>query len=624
VDHRAPARSTRFWISVAAGAALLVALPMVLSSFQLFFATTVLCYVLIAAGLNIVLGYSGQLSVAHAGLVGIGAYTTAVMLAVWDAPILLCLATSALVATVFGIVVGIPALRIRGHYLALATLAFQMIVQTILWNWVDVTGGPNGKPVPFTHLFGMDLGDTEMYWFVATIVLMMLVMTRNLARSRFGRALVAVREQDIMAEVMGVNLARYKTQAFAASAFYAGLGGGLFAIAVGHLDPAAFMLWQTVAFIVMVLLGGAGTVAGPILGGVLVGGAPEFFRAFEEFWPIFYFVTIILILMFLPAGMVGGLQKLARRFLPAQWVRSKFEVGVREQAEKDRTGEAGVEAPAAIHVIEESPEPATAQKERAEPLIEVHDVSLRFGGLQALHRVNLDVRRGEVAGLIGPNGAGKTTLFNVMTRVLVPNVGRIVFDGQDLASYRTHQIVGLGLSRTFQNVAVAPSLSVAENVILGMHNGLDSGLFRSAMRTRRTRTEEREASLRARALLDQLNLGPYADNRVTELPLGLQRRIELARALAANPKLVLLDEPASGLSQEEAGELIADIRSLQRYGITVLVIEHNVRFVMGLCSHVSVLDKGKIIYHGSAAGAQRDERVIEAYLGKEEYNHVGG
>jgi branched-chain amino acid transport system ATP-binding protein/branched-chain amino acid transport system permease protein len=609
-----PARQTLFWASLALGVLALLLLPVLLTSFHLFFATLVLCYVIVAVGLNVVLGYSGQISITQAGLMGIGAYATTLLILRAGLPMAAALAVGAIFTTLIGCVVAIPALRIRGHYLALATLAFQLIVQTIIANWIDVTRGPNGLPVPSVDLFGLALDDRGTYWLVAAIALAMVVFARNVARSRFGRALIAIRDDELVAQVMGVDLTRYKTQAFGVSAFYAGLGGGLFAITVGFLDPAAFTLWESVRHLVMVILGGMGTILGPVVGAILVGGAPEFLQGFEERWPIIYYVTLIVILMFLPAGVVGGLQRAFGRVLPADLVRTRHEVGVRRvAAEPD-------ERPAPAAATPGRDEELVA--EEGEPILVVRNVSLRFGGLQALTDVSLDVREGEIAGLIGPNGAGKTTLFNVMTRVIRPDEGDILLGGHRLLEHRTHEIVGLGLSRTFQNVELCGSMSVAENVILGSHHRLGSGLLKAGLRAPGMIAEERRVSLFARGLLEQLGLAHHAETRVSELPLGLQRRIELARALAAEPKVVLLDEPASGLSQQEAAELMADIRRLRDRGITVLVIEHNVAFVMGLCSRVTVIDKGEVIYQGSAAGAQRDDRVVEAYLGRQEYSYA--
>jgi branched-chain amino acid transport system permease protein len=245
-------------------------------------------------------------------------------------------------------------------------------------------------------------------------------------------------------------------------------------------------------------------------------------------------------------------------------------------------------------------------------------VNLAFGGLQALKDVDFQVVEGEIAGLIGPNGAGKTTLFNVITRVLRPDTGSIDFSGQEMLLVRPHEVIARGMSRTFQNIEVCSDLTVAENVIIGMHTRLPAGPFPAAFRFPSFVRAEKQASVHSREILADLNLLEYADVAVGSLPLGIQRKVEIARALAAEPRLLLLDEPASGLSQHEAQELMSDIRRLRDEGITVIVIEHNVRFVLGLVDRVTVLDKGVVIFSGLPAEAQNNPAVIDAYLGRED------
>ncbi|MCC7187092.1 MAG: ABC transporter ATP-binding protein [Acidobacteria bacterium] len=256
-------------------------------------------------------------------------------------------------------------------------------------------------------------------------------------------------------------------------------------------------------------------------------------------------------------------------------------------------------------------------------MLEVSNIAIHFGGIAALEGASFSVAPGQIKGLIGPNGAGKTTLFNVLTRVYQPSAGKLLFSGDDLLGVAPHNIVTLGISRTFQNVEMFSTMTVLENVLVGMHHTLHAGLLASGLSLPSQRREEREAMRRAREILEFLDLDGVAGAMASELPLGIQRAVALARALAANPVLLLLDEPASGLSHAEAGRLMANVRAIRDAGITVLLIEHDMRFVMGLCESITVLDRGEVICTGTPAEVSSNPRVVEAYLGKEEVSHAG-
>jgi ABC-type branched-subunit amino acid transport system ATPase component/ABC-type branched-subunit amino acid transport system permease subunit len=598
-------RQLRFYGSLLLGLAILAYLPTTVSDFRLYFFTVILCFIIAAVGMNVVSGFAGQITIAQAGLMGVGAYSTALLMKYLELPYVLAIVIAATSTALLGSLVAIPALRIKGHYLALATLAIQIIIYRILANWVAVTGGPNGLRVPTPTFFGTPFTDTSKYWFVGIIALVAIAGVRNMVRSSFGRALVTMREEQLLATVMGVNATRYKLFAFGVAALYAGLAGGLFAGTVLFLDPAAFAITDSIRFLVMLIFGGLGTVVGPVIGAVLVVGAPDFFRSFEEHWALYYYITLLVFLLFLPFGITGGLQRLAKKIRPLPLFRTFYEWGVEDFKASDAAG-AGMASRRAPIVGS------------GEPILQVRDVNLAFGGLQALKDVDFQVVEGEIAGLIGPNGAGKTTLFNVITRVLRPDTGSIDFSGQEMLLVRPHEVIARGMSRTFQNIEVCSDLTVAENVIIGMHTRLPAGPFPAAFRFPSFVRAEKQASVHSREILADLNLLEYADVAVGSLPLGIQRKVEIARALAAEPRLLLLDEPASGLSQHEAQELMSDIRRLRDEGITVIVIEHNVRFVLGLVDRVTVLDKGVVIFSGLPAEAQNNPAVIDAYLGRED------
>ncbi|MBB5113434.1 branched-chain amino acid transport system permease protein [Micromonospora echinospora] len=586
----------------------LLALPLLLPPFRTYLATVVLVYVIAVVGLNVVMGFSGQISISHAAFMGVGAYTTAVLMGRWELPFPLAALAGVLLATLLGYVVGLPALRIAGHYLALATLAFQLIVQSVIFNWESVTNGPRGIAVPPAVVGVFPLADRNLYYLVLVAALLSLLFVRNVVRSRVGRAWRAIRDKEIAASVFGVDVARFKTLAFGVSAGYAGLAGALFAITVGFLDPGAFNLWESVKQLTMVLFGGLGTLVGPPLGAALLVLAPEFLTPFREHSLLVFYVVLLLVLIFLRGGLASGVSR------TAAWVRRRRSGAPPSDA---------VVTDAAVTAARDRPAPPVERSAEAgsavgESMLTADGVTVRFGGLIALDGVDLRVRDGEIKGLIGPNGAGKTTLFNVLTRVYPVHAGSVTFAGRDMLRLRPHQVVGAGLARTFQNVEMFRSMTALENVLVGRHHRDACGLWRTGLRLPSARAEERQARDAARAALATLGLERYADTPAESLPLGVQRRLEIARAMVAEPRLLMLDEPASGLTAAEAAALMDDVRRIRAAGVTVLLIEHNMRFVMGLSDSVTVLDHGRVIFDGSPQRAQSDPAVVAAYLGEVE------
>ncbi|MFJ1540078.1 ATP-binding cassette domain-containing protein [Micromonospora chalcea] len=604
-DGRLPrAARAAAWLLVGV---VLLALPLLLPPFRTYLATVVLVYVIAVVGLNVVMGFSGQISISHAAFMGVGAYTTAVLMGRWELPFPLAALAGVLLATLLGYVVGLPALRIAGHYLALATLAFQLIVQSVIFNWDSVTNGPRGIAVPPAVVGVFPLADRNLYYLVLVAALLSLLFVRNVVRSRVGRAWRAIRDKEIAASVFGVDVARYKTLAFGVSAAYAGLAGAMFAITVGFLDPAAFNLWESVKQLTMVLFGGLGTLVGPPLGATLLVLAPEFLTPFREHSLLVFYVVLLLVLIFLRGGLASGVSR------TAAWVRRR-----RSGAPPPDAVTAGAVTAARDRPAPPAERPAETGGAVGEPMLTADGVTVRFGGLIALDGVDLRVRDGEIKGLIGPNGAGKTTLFNVLTRVYPVHEGAVTFAGRDMLRLRPHQVVGAGLARTFQNVEMFRSMTALENVLVGRHHRDACGLWRTGLRLPSARAEERRARDAARAALATLGLERYADTPAESLPLGVQRRLEIARAMVAEPRLLMLDEPASGLTAAEAAALMDDVRRIRAAGVTVLLIEHNMRFVMGLSDSVTVLDHGRVIFDGSPQRAQSDPAVVAAYLGEVE------
>ena len=581
---------------------LLAAMPLVTpGSYYQFMLILVFIHAVVAIGLNILTGFGGLFSLGHAALMAMGAYTSALVskgletvpaLAAAGFHVWIGMLAGTVAAAVFGAILAAPSLRLKGPYLAMVTIAFGWVVWKILLEWVDVTGGELGiTAIPKANIGPLVLTTSYFYYLALAAVALAMVFQRNLIQSAYGRRLLAVKHSEIAAASVGINVYGVKVKVFVVSAALAGVGGALFTHQQNFINPDNFQFFSSVFFLLVVLFGGAGTLIGPVIGATVLTLLPELLHGFDRVRLIVYGVFILATLYFQPNGVAGFL---------------RLRVTTLPNLPREETV-----APAAIEGLRVD-RPAVP---KTGTLLEVRSLTKTFGGLTALKDVSLTLAPGKVHAVIGPNGAGKTTLINLLSGFYRLDSGEIRIDGRPVEIRSMHAAAGLGIARTFQTIKLFGEMTVIENVMVGFERHAAPRLWSSVARTARGRREESQRMREAEALIAFVGLSDYVASPASALSYGHRRLLEIARALAVRPRILLLDEPAAGLVAEEIDALRGLIRSLCEAGIAIILVEHRMELVTAISDEVTVIDYGEIIARGEPGSIQRDRRVIEAYLG---------
>ena len=549
-------------------------------------------FAIAATGVAIVSGLAGQISLGHAGLMAAGAYTSAGLAVHAGWPFAAAAVVGTVLAALVGVAFGVPSLRVRGQYLALATLGGGFIIWQLVRQLTSVTGSDFGLAgVPPPRLFGSTLGPLGSALLAMAFVALALIAAGNLERSRAGRAFRAVRDSETGASASGISVYRAKLSAFVVSAILAGLAGALFAHTEGFIAPGQFDPAQSFKLVLAAVLGGLTSPYGAALGAALILGPSELFPSafswLDRYQLVAWGPVALLVVFRWPDGVVGGIARLWRRY------RGREVAFAREAS------------------ASQIPLPPITASTRGVPLLIARGVRKSFGGLRALHEVSLEVQAGTIHALIGPNGSGKTTLIDCVTGATRADAGTVELAGRRIDRLSPDRVAALGVGRTFQQVALFGTMTATENVLTGAHTRLRGGVGIGVLGIDTTGDEREEA----RSILASVGLAGHEDERANALSYGQRKRLELARALALRPRLLLLDEPAAGRNEPEILELGRFLKKLRAAGLTILLVEHHMNFVLSLADTVTVLDEGRVVAQGDPATVRTDPAVIEAYLG---------
>jgi ABC-type branched-subunit amino acid transport system ATPase component/ABC-type branched-subunit amino acid transport system permease subunit len=541
-------------------------------------------------GLNLLLGLSGQMSLGHGGFYALGAYGSALLATAFGWPIGFSILGGVALAVGFGLLVGLICLRTRGLYLAMATLAFGFMVEIAAQRWTSVTGGAMGLfGIPQLDFGDFRMGPTYFFWVTAALLMCVQISSDYIFSSRYGRRLQAIKESESFARTIGLNVPLWRTAIFMVSAGLAGLGGALFAHQSGFISSEAFSIRLTIGLLIATVIGGLGRSYGPILGAAILIAIAETIAALHEIGYLLYGGILLMVTILFPEGAIGLLNKL----IPGRKAKETTE----SRAKTRSGGELEIATVAGAQ-------------------LKISGVSKSYAGVLALAELDMDIAPGSVHALIGPNGAGKSTFINVVAGLYRADSGAISLDGENVIAMNAHERARLGLARTFQNLQLIQGVSVVDNVMLGLSPAQAPPTdFVHWLVGRKHELRERSEAM---AILDYLGIGHLAELRPKDLAYGHRKLVELARAIAQKPRIMLLDEPVAGLNPQEAEAIAKVIARLRERGVTILLVEHNMDFVMSISDRITVLDFGHCIAEGTPVEIQGNPDVIKAYLGTDE------
>jgi len=579
------------WQRAAAAAIVIAAVCLLIvrgNNYQVFIIVTVGLTAIVGIGLNVLLGLSGQISLGHVAFYAIGAYAVGILTTAYDWSFWPALVVAGIVAGLAGVLLAIPALRVRGPYLAMVTIAFGFVVEQGAAEWQGLTGGWNGlSGIPGPSVFGHDIGERGIAFLTLTLTLLATVAFARLSGSVWGNAMRAVRDSESASVSIGLDPTLIRTTAFGISAVVAGIAGGVYASISNFISPESFPFFQSILFLLVVMLGGADRVLGPLVGALVVVLLPELLATLGQYRLLFVGVLMLLVLRLAPTGLVGLIAGVLPKADRATAAKGRRDVG--------RILGAGASGRS----------------------IAVRDLAVTFGGVHAVRNLSFDARPGAITSIIGPNGAGKSTALNAICGFYRPDAGIVTLGDRIVSSLRAYQIPRAGIARTYQTSQLFETMSVLDNVLIALRRGRLGALSLFGGR------HDAEDAEIAESLLAFVGYTGALERPASALPHVDKRLVEIARALAIRPSVLALDEPAAGLNAQDSAAIGTLLRKLAEAGITVILVEHDMDLVMGVSNQVIVLDAGAKIAEGTPAQVAADPAVREAYLGAGEHADRG-
>jgi len=591
----------------------LVFIPLLLNSYWMYFLCLLGITIILSTSMNLAMGYTGMVSMVHTGLYAIGGYFSGIMVVRFGLPFAVALVGALVFGLLLGFLISLTATRASSMYFAMITMAFNTVLQEWISEWGTVTGGFAGlSGIPRPRILGGAMNTTQFYYLVLILTLIIIVVFRNLVNSKYGRAFKGIMLNEQGSAALGIRPNLYKALSFAIAGGMASFAGTLYAHLEGFVSPELMSGAMALTMFVALMMGGSGTILGPILGVTFVMVMQRLIAPFALYQALIFGLVLLGVIYLFPKGLIGIWEDIM------EWRKEKTKGATEKKVFSYNEEELKAFFDENIEAYEQGDSLGDSLSDSlsgtAESVLRLVNVSKSFGGVQALKNVSMDVRTAAIHGLIGPNGSGKSTLINVISGTLSRDEGEVYFRNEKL-NHPSYAIAQKGVGRVFQIPHLFDKVTVMHNLLAGYHMRMKEGLLPVLLGLPQYRRCEKETQVMAKKLIDLAGLSGLEDMKVAKLSHGQKRMLELIRAIMVNPRLLMLDEPATGLSALELENLAELIKVMRDRGISVLLIEHNMRFVMNLCDTITVLEEGEVISEGTPAEVKADPRVLEAYIG---------